>query len=104
NGVTAGSGFDQLNVNGSVALSNALINVVLGFSPPIGASFLIINNDGTDPVIGTFSGLPEGAVLNVSGLAFRISYVGGSGNDVVLTRISPPVRFDSITRLTNAQG
>ena len=103
NGTAPGSGYDQLNVNGSVALSNALLNVMLGFTPAIGSSFVIVANDGTDPVIGTFSGLAEGSVLNVSGFAFQLSYAGGSGNDVTLTRISPPARFQSIARLPNAQ-
>ena len=102
-GTAPGSGYDRLNVDGSVALNNALLNVMLGFTPDVGTSFLIIANDGTDPITGTFSGLPEGSILNVSGLAFRLSYVGGSGNDVTLTRISPPTRIQSITRLANAQ-
>ncbi len=57
------------------------------------------HNDGSDAVSGTFSHLAEGAVLNVAGLPFQISYAGGSGNDVVLTRISPPSGFASITNL-----
>src|SRR5262249_34658265 len=47
------------------------------------------------PVSGTFSGLPEGAVITLGGNQFRISYVGGDGNDLVLTAIAtankPPV-------------
>ena len=35
---------------------------------------------------GTFAGLPEGAILMVNGMTFQISYVGGTGTDVVLTR------------------
>jgi fibronectin-binding autotransporter adhesin len=102
NGPGAGAGYDQLNVNGSVSLSNAILQVTLGFTPAVGESFVLVNNDGSDAVNGTFGGLPEGAVLNVSGVPFRISYTAGSGNDVVLTRISPPTAFDAISVLTNA--
>jgi hypothetical protein len=54
----------------------------------VGTSFTLINNDGTDAVVGTFKGLPEGATLTSGGMTFQISYVGGTGNDVVLTRIA----------------
>ncbi|MEA2163511.1 MAG: hypothetical protein QOK37_1638 [Thermoanaerobaculia bacterium] len=50
--------------------------------------FKIIDNDGTDPVAGTFAGLPEGAEFaSGNGQFFRISYVGGDGNDVTLTAL-----------------
>ena len=45
----------------------------------------IIDNDGNDPVDGTFLNLPEGSLVSNSGRTFRVSYVGGSGNDVTLT-------------------
>lgn len=50
-----------------------------------GDTFTIINNNGSAPVQGTFNGLPEGAEFAVDGATFKISYVGGDGNDVVLT-------------------
>lgn len=50
-----------------------------------GDTFTIISNNGTNPVQGTFKDLPEGAEVTVSGATFKISYVGGDGNDVVLT-------------------
>ena len=56
-----------------------------------GDTFTIIDNKGTGPVTGTTSGtfkdLPEGAEITVSGVTFKISYVGGDGNDVVLTAL-----------------
>jgi hypothetical protein len=74
------------------------------FKPTNGVSFVIIDNDGADPVLGTFAGLPEGTVFGGDGLPFRISYVGGTGNDVVLTRVAtPPSTLSSITTLSNAQ-
>lgn len=50
-----------------------------------GDTFTIVGNNGTNPVQGTFKDLPEGAEVTVSGATFKISYVGGDGNDVVLT-------------------
>jgi hypothetical protein len=38
-------------------------------------------------VNGTFAGLPEGALFTQGGITYSISYVGGAGNDVVLTEI-----------------
>ena len=50
-----------------------------------GDTFTIINNNSSAPVQGTFNGLPEGAEFAVDGATFKMSYVGGDGNDVVLT-------------------
>ena len=88
NGVNSGSGFDQLNVTGGVTLSNAVLNATLGFPSAISNVFTIIQNDGADAVTNTFVGLSEGATVSVSGTPFRISYVGGSGNDVSLTQLA----------------
>lgn len=45
------------------------------------------------PVNGTFAGLPKGASVTFSGQPFTISYTGGDGNDVTLTRASSPAMF-----------
>lgn len=101
NGTMAGTGYDQLNVTGTVNLAGASLSVVVEFNPALNNTFTIINNDGGDAVTGMFSELPEGAIVNGSGKSFQITYSGGDGNDVVLTRISPPARFASITALNN---
>jgi autotransporter-associated beta strand protein len=102
NGETPGSGYDQLNVRGTADLDSAALSLSLGFTPNAGTSFVIINNDGTEPVHGEFSGRSQGSVFSVSGQTFQISYIGGTGNDVVLTR-SPATRFTSVARLGNGQ-
>ena len=91
NGSAAGTQYDQLKVNGQVQIQNALLKVLAGFTPGLGTSFTIIDNDGTDPALGTFGGLPEGEVFGVNGVALQISYTGGTGNDVVLTRVAVPM-------------
>ncbi|MGH8103834.1 MAG: choice-of-anchor Q domain-containing protein, partial [bacterium] len=72
-----------LHVVGAVTLAGTL-NVILGFTPATNDTFTIILNDGADAVVGTFAGLPEGATFTVGTEAFRITYAGGDGNDVVL--------------------
>ena len=89
NGTTAGTGYDQLNVTGTVNLSGATLSGTMGFTPPTGSTFAIITNDGSDAIVGTFAGLPEGSTVVFSGQAFKISYVGGTGNDVVLSAAKP---------------
>lgn len=91
-GTTAGSGYGQVNARGTVSLGNAALNASLTFPSAISNTFTIINNDGSDAVSGTFAGLAEGATLVIGGAQFRISYAGGSGNDVVLTRLTEPPR------------
>ena len=53
-----------------------------------------IESDKLTP--GTFTGKPEGAVVFADGQPFTISYTGGTGNDVVLTRVVPP-RVSSVS-------
>jgi len=83
-GVMASTQYDNFIVNGTVTLGNAVLNATRTFSRASNTQFIIISNDGNDPVNGTFFNMPEGTVINVSGADFTISYVGGDGNDVVL--------------------
>src|SRR6185437_13386040 len=88
-GDSAGSGYSQINVQGAVDLGSATLNVDVGsgFAPAVGETFVIVNNDGSDSTAGTFARLVEGATLVSGGMTFQISYRGGSGNDVTLTRV-----------------
>jgi autotransporter-associated beta strand protein len=88
-GSSAGGGYDQLDVQGIVALQNARLAPSVEFSPAVGEQFTIVANDGTEPVIGAFAGLPQGAELDGDEVDLRVDYAGGDGNDVVLTRLSP---------------
>lgn len=83
---TPGTGHDQLKVNGTVNLNGAVLEAfpVNGFIGPVGTDFLILENDGADPIVGTFSGLPQNGTFSVNGRSFRVSYTGGTGNDVTL--------------------
>lgn len=83
--------YDQLVVNGVVTLGGALnVDLINNFMPTVGNSFQIITNDGSDPVVGTFAGLAQGAYFIADHVTFQISYSGGTGNDVVLTVARTP--------------
>jgi autotransporter-associated beta strand protein len=88
NGPAPGSGYDQLNVTGTVTLTNTILAASLNFASALSNQFVIINNEGTGPVLGTFTAKPQGFIFAIGSELFRISYVGGDGNDVVLTQVS----------------
>lgn len=105
-GTTPGSDLDQVVVRGTVNLGGATLVLTGLFSDGVKNHYTIIDNDGTDRVVNTFAGLPEGAIVQVSDPnhvkhSFRISYKGGTGNDVTLTRVSnrPPAVTDGAAAL-----
>ncbi len=60
-GTTPGTQYDELVINGTVTLAGTLnVSLLGGFTPAVGNSFTIIDNDGADAVSGTFSGLAQG--------------------------------------------
>ena len=85
----AGSG-DLLNVFGTASLGGGDLLLSLLSQPTAGQSFLILANDGTDPITGLFA---QGSLVSASfggtGYDFLINYAGGTGNDVVLTYAVP---------------
>ncbi len=85
-GTTAGAGHDQVQVSGTVNLAGATLSLSVGAVAP-GTAFIIIANDGSDAVTGSFAGLAEGAIVDAGTARFSISYQGGSGNDVVLSAL-----------------
>jgi hypothetical protein len=96
----------QVVVHGTVTLGNATLLGTLGFESTISNQFTIIDNDGNDPVAGTFKGFPEGTNFVLGAAQFRISYAGGDGNDVVLTHVAdvPPPHLGGLTHVGNGQA
>ncbi len=102
NGVTPGDGtgstYTQLTVNGGINIgANVNLEIIGSYVPTGGETFIIGVNDGTDAVTGIFNGLPEGGtIINIlgSGLNATITYMGDTGNDIVITvdnsSCSPP--------------
>jgi len=89
--------YDQLVVGSNypgggnaVSLGSTTLSVSLfsGWKVARGDTFTIIDNRSNTAVNGTFAGLGEGAKFSVQGVTFSISYVGGDGNDVVLTALN----------------
>ena len=76
-----------LTVGGSINLGNATLtpNGTFNGAPPPGTSLVVINKTSAGPVTGTFNNLPEGSQLTISGSVFRLTYMGGDGNDVYFT-------------------
>ncbi len=76
-----------MDVYGATTITGGTLDIALGFTPAPGDQFTILTNR----VSGTFTNLPEGSVLPVTATtAFRITYTGGDGNDVVLTAQAAP--------------
>jgi autotransporter-associated beta strand protein len=94
NGLAAATQHDQLSVTGTVNLGGAILNVSpLGFQPTAGNTFVIVANDSTDQVQGTFAGLANQATFNVGNVQYRIRYNGGDGNDVTLEYLNTNSAF-----------
>ena len=73
---------ERVVVTGDVNLNGATLDHSGG--PDAGNTCVVIDNQGTNPVSGTFAGLPNGALVTTGGLVGVIRYDGGDGNDVVL--------------------
>lgn len=89
------TGSDKLAVNGAVDLQIGLdgffLSLQSGYTPAVNTSFILIENDGSDPVV--FDTVTPSNYLTQTFLLnnqrFQISFVGGTNrNDVVLTKVA----------------
>jgi autotransporter-associated beta strand protein len=105
NGAAPGSGYDQLNIRGTNQLGSSTLHLSVGagFAPFEGQDFVIINNDGSEAIVGTFNGLPNGSLITANGLQFRIRYSDIFLNDVVLTCTNAAARLVS-TSIAGGNG
>ncbi len=78
----AGGDSDHLQVGGVVTLGGGLF--VIPIAPPAADAYDIVVNLGPAAINGIFAGLPEGAPVMVAGETYNITYMGGTGRDVVL--------------------
>lgn len=77
--------YDILEVAGTVTLTNAALNPIGGFTAQSDdVEIMLIDNDGTDAVVGTFNGIPEGGGVTFGSYTGILSYAGGDGNDITL--------------------
>ena len=95
-GGTAVGMFDQLVVDGQFAAGGMLFaNTINGFQIQPGMKFEIVSVGMN--AVGQFAGLPEGAlVATIDDIELTISYVGGDGNDIVLTADSTDVLLGDV--------
>lgn len=85
---------------GTVDITNAILQVIAAngaYAPS--TEYLIIDNQGGQPVIGTFATITS----NLAFLVPTVVYDGGDGDDVVLTLTSngSPLQFCAVATTTN---
>lgn len=97
--LTSTTVLDVLDVTGSVTINDAtLVTSLLSFNSTLNDVFFVILNDGSDPVSGTFAGLPDQALFTVGTQMFQISYdanlatnsFASGGNDVAIMNVPEP--------------
>ena len=96
NGINPDTEYTRLSANRNINLNGVDLVLNGNHTAQPGQSFIIVNNEGSNAIIGQFNNLPEGATItNFLNSAFdgEISYVGGDGNDVEITLVAgcPPV-------------
>jgi fibronectin-binding autotransporter adhesin len=92
----------KMAIAGDVDPGNTFLSVAAQ-GVTVGAELMAIRNDGASPIGGAFRGAPEGGLLTNAPYVFRISYVGGDGNDVVLT-VSTNVILTAVTSVWDGGG
>ncbi len=86
-GRATSSGYDFLQVEGTVDLGGALLQGTATGAIPFLTPFTLLDNDLGDAVFGTFA---QGGSVILGGQSFSINYTGNDGNDVILTADEPP--------------
>jgi fibronectin-binding autotransporter adhesin len=81
------SKIDKVVANGVTINSGAQVNLSGTTQGQLtqGTALTLIKNTAATPIAGTFSNLPDGAIINVNGNNLQANYEGGDGNDLTLT-------------------
>ena len=87
-----------LTANGFTATDFTVGAVTLGFDPAPGQVLTLVSNTSGNPIVGTFTDLPDGGTVLTShggrSLLFLASYSGGDGNDITLTLLNPEIAVE----------
>lgn len=72
----------------AITVSGSTISPTLATQPPVGATYTLVENTGSEFITGVFANLAHGQLisLNHAGTNYRFiaNFYGGSGNDLVL--------------------
>jgi hypothetical protein len=102
NGTNVGA-YGKLVASGDVSVPAASLSPSAGFNPQPGQVFTVVEKTSPGPIANAPFG-PEGTITNLNGMPFRISYVGGDGNDVTLTAVTAaPVVLGAVHRPLGTQ-
>jgi len=77
-----------LTVGGSITLAGQL-DVIAPPNLAANTSHTILNKTSPGAITGTFLNKPEASTFTASGYNWRITYVGGDGNDTTITIVPP---------------
>ena len=94
NGTNAGE-YGRLVASGDVSLNYGRLLPSAGFNPQPGQVFTILEKTSPDPIANAIFG-PEGTITTLNGMPFRISYVGGDGNDA--SAATPGVQLNAVIK------
>lgn len=84
----------QLVVLGEVLLDEPYFELELASPPMPGHGYVVLDNDGVDPIDGRFAGIFQGGIVSATYAGqtwdFIADYYGGDGNDFMLTCVPEP--------------
>ena len=82
---------DAVVANGIIIQRGARYNlgVVANKQLPIGLVLVVMSNTSGSPISGSFLNFPEGGKITSGRNTYQASYVGGDGNDMTLTVVTP---------------
>jgi fibronectin-binding autotransporter adhesin len=91
---------------GSVTIQDSATMTVnaVNYTPVWDEDFQLITKSTAGAVSGTFIGLAEGAATQINNLNYRVSYAGGDGNDVTLTRLASSSVVPKLNSIAFSRG
>ena len=107
NGTVAGTSYGQWSVSGTVTLGSAALSYSGSDVPATGQFFDLVQNTGGSPISGIFSGEAEAAVISSflgSSLSAQVSYLGGGGQDAVISVLGTYVTPGGQLVISNPPG
>jgi autotransporter-associated beta strand protein len=85
---TYSTGAEVPLVTGGFSATGKSVSLTLDFAPAPGTDLLLVDNTGPSPIAGEFTNIGEGQALGLSFggtlYVFTPTYLGGTGNDLVL--------------------